>query len=158
MECYTLLATQNPSGTSAVNFTTEITSTYKSYYIVFESIISASASNSLLLTQISTDGGSSYITNGYKSQSSSESGLRLSFMANSSVRVSGTHSLFNLTSGSGYINSCGTDVEFIPNTSAYIGTFSNGYSTASQTVNALRVVMSNGGNFSGSISLYGLNQ
>lgn len=164
-----LIQTQNPSGASSVTFTSGISSTYNNYLILMNSI-KLSAANPLQL-QLSTNGGSTYITTGYfTGQISIVDGslgtwtndvnattyLVSSYLGNSAWYAYAELYLWNATAGSGYVITSGQGVIIDPSTpDVYYTTLQGGYATASTTVNAFKLIPSSG-TFSGTISLYGI--
>jgi hypothetical protein len=160
-----LIQSQNASSSSGLTFTTGISSTYNNYLLVFSDITLSGSIQ--LLTQLSTNGGSSYISSGYAtgqniveynstsfSNTNFTSGLLL-VDRNSTSTINGYAYLQNMTSGSNYVTSVGNLSLYDTNTPASYLAFTVGsYDTASTTVNALQVVPSSG-TFSGTVTLFG---
>jgi len=166
---FVLIATKTASNSASIAFTTGITSTYNNYLLVLSSVLTATNSTTLLV-QISTNGGSSYLSSGYSSGVNS-SAANSATLANgystsgllivpSAANGSGAQTSCNawlnaLTSGSGYpyvITNC-----FGNNGSGYTMGFGGGsYNTGSTTVNAIQIIAGSGNISSGTFSLYGI--
>ena len=164
-----LISSQTASASSSLTFTSGITSTYNDYFILLSSI-KLSASNPLQM-QISTNGGSSYITSGYLTAqvgilSTAASGTWANdvnattymvsmYMSASTVYGFSNIYLYNATSGSGLVTMAGDGCLALPGTSSEYVTLQGVYTTASTTVNALKFIPSSG-TFSGTITLFGV--
>jgi hypothetical protein len=165
---FTLIQSQTFSSTgSLVSFTTGINSTYNNYFLLVSSLVYPGTGVAINVA-ISTNGGSSYITSGYR-------GVQATVSSNSTTWSSGGFSsficdlnneslttslnagiyLYNLTSGTGYV-SCSAKGVCADNTAANtVYELSAGqYETASQTVNAIQLYNSIGS--SGTASLFGI--
>ena len=120
--------------------------------------------------QLSTNGGSSYITSGYfagqNSASETAAGVlgndvnTTSFMESLYSSTTGVYGssvlyLYNATSGSGYVECWGNGVNFNPSTHVYYTMQLSAYNTASTTVNALKFIPDSG-TFSGTITIFGI--
>ncbi len=151
-----LIDTQVAAGVAALNFTSGITGAYNNYYIVYGSIIDASASGGeFLLAQLSTNGGSTYISTGYLGASTS--GLVLNDnIAGATTVLFGAGTFFNVTSGSGYVANYVSENSVIPASGSNGAIVGGCYDTPNIVVNALRVVIDTGDTFSGTVSLYGI--
>lgn len=159
---------QTVSGATEVDFTTGISSTFNNYFIVFDSVTATSTGSSFfLMTQLSTNGGASYINTGYLSQGSSAitSGLLAGQFLNTNMGgtevLSGTQNLNDLTIDlpSRFPASVGLFMVWDGVSSATSGVALSGmYNSTSVATNALRLVLSNGAAFSGQFTLYGLEQ
>jgi hypothetical protein len=164
-----LIQSQTASSSSSLTFTSGITSTYNDYWVLMSSI-NLSASNPLQI-QISTNGGSSYITSGYftgiNSIASTAASGTWSNAINATSYLVAVYSngssyylytnlyLYNMTAGSGFVCSQGSGSAGDMSTVNKF-TFPQGvYGTASTTVNALKFVPSSG-TFSGTITLFGI--
>jgi hypothetical protein len=154
----TLIETKTASSQSSLEFLTGITSPLNNYMLLFHSLVDPSAtSNMIAYMQLSTNGGASYITTGYRLNGTSTPGLSIGVFPTSNYILSGSLLLYNLTSGSGYITSVNNSVLFWPTNFSYNNAISCGYETSSIAINALRIVMANGSNFSGEFSLYSID-
>ena len=147
---------QTATTQAALNFTTGITSTYNNYIVMYDRVLQASAGAKALLIRISTNGGSSYIATGY-GPAATTTGLNIGTLAATNAPNSGQADLFNLTSGAGYVMAASliirTDGTAANTVQAAVG---GAYLTQNQTVNAFSVVVSDGTNFSGVFTLYGV--
>ena len=113
--------------------------------------------------QISTDGGATYKTTGYQSNGVLTSGLPLtvwvSGLGSPTLIVTGTANLQDFTAGgaNNYPGSASDTWTWDFVAASGIGSQLGGiYNTSSTTVNAFRIVLSNGAAFSGTFTLYGL--
>jgi hypothetical protein len=159
---------QIASASAALNFTTGITSAYNDYFLVISDLLASTAAN--LQVQISTNGGSSYITTGYVSGNNSASYSTVTFanltsttgiFLSSASAASATYNygvyLYNFTSGAGGSSSSSTGNRVnltLTGLSYDLGT--GVYGTAATTVNAIRIIPSAGTLTSGSATLYGI--
>lgn len=154
-----LIQTQTAAGSGVLNFTTGITATYNDYLITFSNGTIEAASNQWLNVQFSTDGGGTYITSAYITDTAlNTTGFDLAVTLGPSAvtQVSGAYYLHNLTLGSGFLSFDGESMHHsVGATTVSPRNFAGIYLTPI-TVNALRVVMSDGSTFSGRFSLYGL--
>jgi hypothetical protein len=163
-----LIQSQTVSTVSSVVFTTGITSTYNNYFLVATNVISDNSSTVLSMIRISTNGGSTYISSGYYCGEAD-------ILYNSATwgGTSGNHSntmlygpaidtntsyfnafLYNLTSGSGYVECSAIGVA---NSNGVMVQSAGAYNTASTTVNAFQVLLDIG-NISGTFTLFGILQ
>jgi hypothetical protein len=154
-----LIQTQTAASVTSLPFTTGITSTYNNYLLISDSAISPLSSAGILLLQISTNGGSSYIASGYFNTSGPANGL---YLTNSTFTSTNYHyvtsNIYNATSGAVYIG-CFSDGTYASSTAAgSISPVSSSYGTASTIMNAFQLVISDGSAFSGTFSLYGYNK
>lgn len=155
---YTLIQTQVASAQATLDFTTGISGTYNNYLLIATDFSNPTASNTRSMVQLSTDGGSSFISTNYKCLYGNSDGLTFSNIPTTTVVNCANVSLYNLTSGSGYVLSSSDYVEFDPSAPSIAGlTYTAAYRTASTSVNALRITMGNGSNFSGTFSLYSID-
>lgn len=153
----TLIQSQTASGVASLNFITGITNTYRNYFIICDNLSSATSSNSLFV-QLSTNGGSSYITSGYFGVTGAVSGINIALgWGGATVLAAGESYLMNLTSGAGYVMSDGNYATYTLSTNVSSTSISGFYNTASTTVNAIRVTIDNTVTWSGHVSLYGLS-
>ncbi len=163
-----LIQTQTASSSTALNFTTGITSTYNTYLIVFSNVVPATSTDFLKFL-VSTNGGSSYLATGYLSGENV-----YSFNSATGTNANGTTSVFmsgslSTTAGFGtsgiiwcYDLTNGSQPMF-SGQSAYRSstggtlTLANLVATnTSTTINALQFVMSTGNISTGTISIYGI--
>jgi hypothetical protein len=158
-----LLSTQNVSNVSSVDFTSLISSSYKNYKIVFDSALSiGSSTDTYLMIQLSDDNGTTYQTANYRNYLGGgiTSGLAcgLVYDGNNTIPyvVSGYSALYNLLSGSNFVSNEGEATFFDPVGLSLAGQQHHGvYNGTSLSVNAVRVVSSDGQNISGNFYLYG---
>jgi hypothetical protein len=151
-----LIQTQTAVNQTTLNFL-GIGPTYNNYMVLLTNILITST-NSYLIGQISTNGGVSYITTGYINTPIAAVTMGIAFVFSSigNPALYGNATLFNMTSGTNFISMYegftpgGAGVS--PN--QYTGT----YNTPGTIANALRFMMANGGNWSGTISIYGFAQ
>lgn len=155
---FTLIQTQSASSQTVLDFTSGINSSFNNYMMMFHGISCPTATqNMIAYAQISTDGGMTWLTTGYRLNAQSVAGLSLGVFASSDYILSGQVLFFNLTSGSGYITSANNSPLFYPSNACFINNIATGYNTPSISANAIRIVMGNGTNFSGEFSLYSLD-
>lgn len=161
----TFIQSQTASSATSLAFTTGITTGFDNYILIGDSIEATQTGTSFSMQiQISTNGGSSYITSGYISQSGTPSpttGLNIGQYLTTNSGGTGVNSLtatlYDLTAG-GAANFPATTSEFMPwdgSTGVSGAAITAVYPTASTTVNAFQIVLSNGGTFSGKFTLYG---
>lgn len=166
------IQTQTFSGASSVTFSSGITSTYKSYLLIFTNIYSTTASNASLSFDISADGGSTWLTNWasgwaslnttnapnfYNSWSASRNSAWMAdqWSNSSSSTLSGQLLIANPTGTGSYKQVSGY---FVMNSGS--GEPSPSFATAnnknavSSVINAFRVYGS--GTITGTLSLYGI--
>jgi hypothetical protein len=164
-----LIQSLNASSSATISFTTGITSTYTSYLFVFSALLPAT-NTATFGFQVSTNGGSSYISSGYSSGINYNNYNSASFTnANSTTNAVLTGPL-STTSGygfSGYLNcyniSNGDNVSFAGLGSFYgsssgqgtMVTYGAGAGTTTD-VTAFQFSMSSGNIASGTISLFGI--
>ena len=157
------LSTATPSGAASVAFTSLISSTYKTYVLVFDDILTAAGSNMGLT--LSSDNGVSYVTTNYASGNW--------YLSYNSATVSNQNftTLFQLVTGaentygtSGTVWMYGLGVSSKPKIQ---GDFfvaepywqkTAGIQTATATYNAIKLAFDAGTIASGTITLYGLLQ
>ena len=151
-----LIQTQTvPNGTSSVAFTTGITSTYTNYLLRYNNFVGISLTSNQILLQISTNGGTSYITTGYTlgSSSTATTGLVIGQESVTQDDNWGEVELANFTNGTAYVGCFAEDNIITSGVSQ--STFSSYYNTPSTTVNAFKIVTQDGSTFMGTFSLYG---
>jgi hypothetical protein len=154
------------SGVASVQFTSGITTTYNDYLLVIRSLTIPSSVLPLdktVIVQISTNGGSSYITSGYAAGSTTgleviqvEAGIGGPTM--DEILASSSNTLNNFTSGFGYVSNYGLVTGYDLTTSTYAPGSGEGlYLTPSTVVNAFQITTNNGTSLlsAASISLYG---
>lgn len=152
-----LIDTQVAAGVAALNFTSGITSAYNDYYMIFDSIIDVGAAGfTRIFVQLSVDGGGSYIATGYRSGAGTANGMVPGNLSDSATLGYSNGTIINATSGAGYVNSLWTNAEFVPGGGNFPSNQAGAYETPNIVVNAVRVVLSTGNTFSGTVSLYGI--
>jgi hypothetical protein len=157
-----LIQTQTASLSTALDFTTGITTTYNNYLILSDNVTDLLFAGTYFGVQFSTNGGSTYISSGYLVITSSSTVLDLKGNASfggATITNSLTAQLFNLTSGTGPIMGFSENI-FYDSSVPYFDTGSgpSGYNGGNITVNALRIKADDGSAFSGTFSLYGYVQ
>lgn len=168
------LEQQLVTGVSEVEFLNVIDTTYDNYLLIYDmcEIIGDSYMGESLIIQFSINSGSSYISTGYNNGridgvnvSSVTSGIVIGFtldVTSDSVR-SGRSYIQNVTATNNIPQCYGDCYQYSP-TYVFVpplqpGTYPGGtYTPGSISVDALRVVMTDGSNFSGKFSLYGFLQ
>lgn len=157
----TLIQTQTAVSVAELDFTTGISSTYNNYLVLIHSLGNGGTSNGII--QISTNGGSTYITTGYLNSGgiSNTDGFGLPPTSLSTIFVSAVMTIYNLTSGTGIITCSNNNNGQFNTVGPTVGNAFNNfcaYGTASTAANALRLKFSDGSNFSGTMSLYGYSK
>lgn len=167
-----LIQTQTASGVSSLAFTTGITSTYNNYILISSGYTLASTGVFFNL-QLSTNGGSTYITTGYLTGAVQIAYTASSWGSNVNatttlIYVNQTGStnlqypmllnLYNITSGNHYPGSSMTIIggNLVGSTGQY-RISSGSYPTVSTVVNAFKIFPTSG-NFTGKFSLYGIKE
>lgn len=164
-----LIQSQSPSGAATVSFTSGITATYNNYILLGTNISSSSGSTTIITLQISTNGGSSYISSGYYSgnaqvpyNSTTASGTASNTTGNMLTYPGPTTTIFNsfvvylfdLTAGSGYPMLSAKGTASTTSTANYSMSM-GAYNTASTTVNAFQLAL-DVGNVTGTFTLLGI--
>lgn len=149
---------QTASGDTSVVFN-DLSASYNNYNLYCIGVTNpTSGGTNTLIIQLSTDGGSSWITTDYYAAGSNITGLNIATSIASTEINNVMCFLFNLTSGSSYISCSGRGCQF--NT---VGPFNStmsqdsSYSVANTAVNKIRVVINDGSAFSGNFQLYAVN-
>lgn len=156
----TLIQTQAASSVAALTFTSGISSAYSNYVLIADNVIDPSfAVSDNLLIQLSTNGGSTYISTGYVNGATLTStvGLLASVFASATSVSSCALYMTNMTTGIGFITSFAETTVFDSPSTILNAVNSGVYTTNNITVNALQVVLESGSAFSGNFSLYGYN-
>lgn len=153
-----LISSQTASSSASLTWTSGISSTNgNNYLLTFYGLIPTASVQ--IIVQISTDGGSTYKTTGYVNITGLGSDTNGIYINPSQAgKSAGVVTLFNLTSGTdfvGLIFNGNANFKTGGSPVATAGPVGCGfYNTASQTVNALKVLAVDGSNFSGTFSLY----
>jgi len=161
-----LIQTQTASGASTVSFTSGITSTYNNYWLVTDNLTCSTNVQNISL-QISTNGGSSYISSGYLSgliavsynsatwgtNFTSTSAFVIHRNGNASSQNSSNHYLYNFTSGSNFLGVSG-ESQYMTASICSTRTCMASYDSTA-TVNAIQIAPASG-TISGTITLYGI--
>lgn len=156
---WTLIETKTVVDNPFIEFITGITPDFEDFIIVHNDVSSATGgTNQLLFVQISIDGGGSYISTGYRLGNDAAAGLGINSIIDSDSRASGVAFLYNITSGSGYVMASSSATAFNPGSVAASTSSGSAYETPGQVVNALRVIMQDSSNLTGTFSLYSLTQ
>lgn len=151
-----LLQTQTAASVTSLAFTTGISSTYNNYLLIGTNITNPAFGGDFFGAQISTNGGSSYITSGYSNQYSPGTVMGIC-NPTTTTNISCNITINNLTSGAGNIF-CSGVIGIYNSSIPGCDSSSNdggGYNTANVTANAFRLVADDGTAFSGTFSLYG---
>lgn len=153
-----LIQTQTASSVTALNFTTGISATYTNYMLIINKLSCATAATTDAFVQLSVNGGSSYITSGYRNNASVDNGLQITNVTDGSSLCYGEMYLYNIPSALGYISSNSMMTVANIGSTSFDGSANASYESANILVNAIRIVMANGGAFSGIFSLYSISQ
>lgn len=150
---FNLIQTKSGSGVTELDFTTGISGTFNNYQVIATEV--SVLNTTTLQIQISTDGGATYISAGYTNGTTGAN--LLSSNGNTDATVSGTGTIYNMTSNVGriYFFSTGAGYSLSGGGFAYAAGQDDSI-PGPLAVNALRVVVSDGSAFSGTISLYSL--
>lgn len=162
----TLIGSATASSQTSVTFTSGINSDFNNYILYFDSIEATSTGVAFYLqTQISTDGGATYINTGYlNATAASTSGLiaaqYLTTNMGGTEVVSGFQNLLDMTANAAN-HFPASQANFMVWDGAAASTsgtdFTGIYPTAPTAVDAFKVVLTNGAAFSGTFYLYGLS-
>ena len=152
----TLIESQTVSSVTSVTFTSGITNRNINYLMLANDVTSAGTGQAIL-AQISTDGGSTYISTGYFNSISGTNGLIIvNFSSpNADLVAESETNLFNFGTAAGYVTSTGNTAAFSP--VGPILQLDEGhavYATLSTVVNAFQLVVDDASTFSGTFSLY----
>lgn len=159
---------QTASSSSALSFTSCFTSSYNNYLIVLEDLLPATNAVNLIL-EVSTDGGSSYLSSGYSGGywvwSSGGGGAGSVGSASMSLAISQSNSSTNkrCCGEITFRNPLGTSSykDINARVSGWDGSshytyLANGTNTTTSAVNAFRLKFSSGNISSGNVYVYGL--
>lgn len=167
-----LIQSQDASGSSTINFTTGISSTYKTYYFAISNILPGTAADTLNLL-VSTDGGMNWLATNYVSGINylifnSGTGTLTNVNTTTSVRLTGALSTSAPTSSvSLWCNNVtsGNRIEFTGQTTfklngsnTHLGMIQSVGSSSAVNVNAFQFLMSTGTISTGTFTLYGLKE
>lgn len=167
-----LISTQAAANVATLSFTSGITSTYKNYIVIFDTIVPANTGSGVELQMLfSVDGGSNYLATNYQSGRFS-SNYNSATMGNSNATtfcligggaestqntpyLSGSINLYNLASSTPpAYTGVAFGQRFVDNTQQQSRSF--GYNTTTTGVNALRFLFGTGNITSGTFTLYGV--
>lgn len=166
------LSTQTASTSSALNFTTGITSTYRAYLFVIENLVPAS-DGITMMAEISQDAGSNYITSGYIAATNAASNATTAQAAvttyipisaatdvdagTSTVGVSGTMMLVQ-PAGTSNRKLFHSQTTYLNTGATSIINFTGGgyFNTNTTAIDAVRFKASTGNLASGKVTMYGL--
>jgi len=157
-----LIQTQTASASSSIVFSTGITSTYLNYVLFYTNIVPSTTLT--LELQLSTNGGSTYITSGYQAGNNITSYNSATFAnQNGTTFFYLSQSTFaSFTSGFLYLNNLTANAVCSVNGQFYQdGTFqglSFGYNSGTTASNAFKILTSTGNMTSGTFSLYALTK
>ncbi len=168
---WVLIQSQTASASTNLSFTSGITSAYNNYVLVCSNMSVATFGVSIVI-QISTNGGSSYISTNYQSGTNyqvynsstrsniqgSSSFLIESVLANSTTFAQQMVYLRNMTSGSNYVEHNNVGCKFDSSGNATMSLTSGAYTVASTIVNAFQINTLSINTFSGNFTLYGINE
>lgn len=164
-----LIQSQTASNSALLAFTTGITATYDTYFLVWSDVVPQSNS-AVLQLQFSTDGGATYVTSGYTSGINFAAYNTATLTNSNSTSVILLSDSISVTSGEGANGNCymydltNTNISSITGQvcfrGATTGSGTYGYlvaGTGPTSVNAFKVFMSSGLNIAtGTFSLYGI--
>lgn len=162
----TLIQTQNASSSSAITFTSGITTTYNNYLLLISNLNLSSGTSVNTIMQISSNGGSSYITTDYTSGANAISYTGTTFANGSSFtsfRMANNYTSANFQNYALYLNNFtnGTypsmmgDSEVHTTGACQYQMITGGYGTAI-VVNAFQILPTGGNITSGTFTLYGI--
>jgi len=154
---------QTANSDTSLDFTMGITSSYNDYFVILEKI-NPSVAGKNFMCQFSTDGGMTWITADYSNSVGALITSGMVLMGTLSVSDPSTDSfgsctsnIFNLTSGSGFIQAAsGINATYYnSNTGVISNTGGNGaYEVAGTQVDALRFLYEDGSAFDGTVKLF----
>ena len=166
-----LIETQTVSSVSAVEFTDLQESTYNVHFVTVNDFTISTTGPASVLMQLSTDGGSSYISSGYQyaNQAGTTAGTFTEFKSTSSAYIFLSYSGINNSTnrnhnGYFYIYNAGDSSKYTFLTKQSFGVYatsdtmmfgSSVYPTAN-TVNAFKIFMASNTIGTATISLYGI--
>lgn len=164
-EAWVLLSTLTPSNVASVAFTSLISSTYKTYVVIF-SHLKATVLSAALQMVISTNNGSTYSSTNYIS------GINYIYAAQTVFHniTSASSSYFTINSAGDITVDCsgmlwlyGFGVAALPQfaCTSYVSQtlqYSSGINTTSGTYDAIKFLFTSANISSGTISLYGIKQ
>lgn len=172
---FVLLSTQTASNSASIDFTSDITSTYKRYWIRFDNVAIQTDGEDLGL-RVSTDGGSSFVSSAgayryslnWRNEGSASGGagtnteIRLSDSATgignaATESISGDLFVEDPANTASYCLIYGSSAFTTTNGQPSHGQFFGYYQTAGSAINALRFLMSSGNIVSGTFKLYGVS-
>lgn len=146
----TLISTQTATSQSSLSFVPGVSNQYDVYKLVGNSILDSATSSTSMVVQISTNGGSSYISTNY---GNSDIGLQVGFLDGGNNQLNLSAYLMNPTSSSAYMGSISNALR----TGTFAaGTYGDFYTVSNTTANAFKIVAGDSSNFSGTFSLYGV--
>ncbi len=162
---WVFISTQTASSSSSLTFTSGITATYNNYVLMWTNV----ESGGNLLVQLSTNGGSSYISTNYQSglnasaynsttqaNANTTSGFLVGSLS-TGFFSNGMMFLRNMTSGSNYVEHHNSSTNYSVAFASRIELCSGAYTVASTTVNAFQLVPVSS-TFSGKFTLYGIKE
>jgi len=163
---WTLISLQSASNSASVSFTSGINSTYSTYAILFQNVDNID-NNTFLVLQMSTDGGSTYITTSYNSMC----GIMTDTGGVSASTATG-HALVHTyqdngasCNGSIYLTQLSTtnlNKRWWGQSSGFYAglgtiTWSGGYQPTTSVVNAVKLFFTTGNINTGDFRLYGIS-
>lgn len=160
------LGTQTISGGTAIQFLTQITSTYDNYLVLLSAVTTnASTLSNQLIMEISTNGGSSWIATGYNyTLPNGGTGASINYFVlgassgttASTVNWNSSIELNNMTAATNY-PSCWAQTHFNSTVKGYETYETTTIYTSNATVNAIQIITTGTGTniFSGTAYLYG---
>lgn len=153
----TLIQTQTASADVSLVFTTGITGSFNNYLILVSDTTNPDGTAVLLFAQISTDGGATYDSTNYTGVVGVQNGFSIAlFNASANAHSASQTTIFNMTSGDGYMNTVSDHSLYDTGTGSSAGeTVWDSYTIVATVVNALRIITDDGSTFSGEVSLYG---
>jgi len=166
---YILIQTQTAASSASLIFSSGISSTYYNYMFLLSNVVPATNATNLLL-DISTDGGSTYLSTGFNSGdqtfpystatqtniNTTTHFLTTGTIDNTNPGCSGRITLFNITNGA--YPCCSGHTQEYKSSVTQIGIIGGQYTTSAITVNAMKWTFSSGNISTGTISLYGISK
>lgn len=165
-----LISSQTANNSASITFTSGITTTYNNYYLLVSNYRPVTDPSNLQL-QISTDGGSTYITTGYNGSTNNfiwnsatiaNTNITTAFLLGALVQggpqpMNSFINFYDLTSNTGYPMASGISV------GVFNGNFGTSivtglYNIASTVVNAIKISAASGNILTGTFSLYGIKE
>jgi len=167
------IQSQTASNAASITFTSNINSTYRTYFVVLSNVLPATG-NTTLQMRVSTDGGATYLAdanylgmqpyNAYNATTWTASAVAggsnqwnvVAAQGNSGVPASGFFYFFDLTNAirPAYVGL----MSFVPNAGTFSQAVIGGTRQANTTVNAFEFFYSSGNIATGTFTVYGVKE